>query len=322
MNATEILEKIQPIVDLRVHEVSHDRNTALVADGERFVFRPGGHGRVVPVANAGNESLAKFVNLPQGVVDKLLPGTYAKVATELLGRKEDYAVLTKQDEVVDFVKKGQYHNYNPEKVVTTITKAIDGADFNRVLTYPNHAVELEVISVRQEEVQRGDLIRAGALVAFSPIGTIQPMVQSFALRLVCTNGATTRDVMQEYRPGDGDDVWQWWRKAMKAAVRSIAPITNRWRQMMAEGITPEERAQILAALIKKAKLGEIEAKAIQMQALQAPPTNSYEMMNLMTWASSHVSREPVVSRRLRLVAEDYHHEATHARICPVCRRNN
>ena len=322
MNTTEVLEKIRPLAELKVHEVDHDRNTAVVVDGEKLTFKPGGKAHQVTVAPEGVTSLVNFVGLPRAIQEKLSPKVFGAVATELLAGKERYGFLAKGDQAVAFVRQTSYRNYPPNRVVSTIEKAIEETDFNRVIMYPNQVVDLEVVGAREEAVQRGDLVRAGALVTFSPIGVVAPRVQSFVMRMVCTNGATSMDVMRDFHAGgEGDDVWQWFRKSIKASVRSIAPILNRWREMMEQEISPQDRVMILAALIKKSGLPPIQARAVQQRALQEPPRNNYDMMQLMTWGTSHLDMEPVALRRVRHVTEAFAHEETHARTCPVCRRS-
>lgn len=321
MNTTEVLEKIRPLAELKVHEVDHDRNTAVVIDGEKIRFKPGGKAHQVTVAPEGVTSLVNFVGIPKPMQEKLSPRLFGAVATELLAGKERYGFLAKGDEAVGFVSQKAYRNYPPNRVVSTIEKAIEEVDFNRVIMYPNHVVDLEVVGAREEAVQRGDLMRAGALVTFSPIGIVAPRVQSFVMRMVCTNGATSMDVLTDFHAGgEGDDVWQWFRKSIKASVRSIAPILNRWREMIGQEISPQDRVTILAALIKEAGLNPIQARAMQQRALQEPPRNNYDMMNLMTWGTSHLDMEPAALRRARRATEAFAHEDTHARICPVCRR--
>jgi hypothetical protein len=315
------LEKIRPLVDLKVHEVTHDRNTAVMSNGDNITFRPGGRGRQVAIAPEGVTSLVKFTGLPTEVQEKLSPRVFGQVATELLASKQRYGYLTHGDEVTSFVPQRQYKQYSPNRVLSTIERAIEGADYNRVIIHPQPVVDLEIVGAREEAVQRGDLVRAGALVTFSPIGIVAPRVQSFVMRLVCTNGATSIDVMRDFTgAGEGDDVWQWFRKSLKAAIRAITPILNRWQEMIGQEISPEDRAMILAALIKQARLTAIQAKAVQQRALQEPPRNNYDIMNLMTWAASHLDMEPAAIRRARRATETFEHETTHARVCPVCQR--
>jgi hypothetical protein len=322
LNTTEVLEKIRPLAELKVHEVDHDRNTAVVVDGEKLTFKPGGRGHQVTIAPEGVTSLVKFVGLPKSIQESLTPKLFGAVATELLAGKEQYGFLAKRDQAIGFVKQTAYRNYPPDRVVSTIEKAVEGVDFNRVIMYPNQVVDLEVVGAREEAVQRGDLVRAGALVTFSPIGVVAPRVQSFVMRMLCTNGATSMDIMRDFHAGgEGDDVWQFFRRSVKASIRSITPILNRWREMIEQEISPQDRVTILAALLKKSGLPQIQARALQQRALEEPPRNNYDMMQLMTWATSHLDIESVALRRVRHVTEAFAHEETHAQICPVCRRS-
>jgi len=88
LNTTEVLEKVRPLAELKVHEVDHDRNTAVVIDGEKVTFKPGGRGHQVTVSREGITSLVKFVGLPEAIQEKLSPKVFGAAATELLAGKE------------------------------------------------------------------------------------------------------------------------------------------------------------------------------------------------------------------------------------------
>ena len=84
-------------------------------------------------------------------------------------------------------------------------------------------------------MSRGDLIQAGAQVTFSLIGTVDPLVQSYVVCLACTNGMTSNTVIREFHfsgGGEGDNIWQWFRRSVRAACGSLDRIVVRYRQMM------------------------------------------------------------------------------------------
>lgn len=184
-----------------------------------------------------------------------------------------------------------------------------------------HRVHLETYGAEEKAVSRGDLVRAGVFTEFSVLGVTRPLIQAYTLRLACTNGATTQDIFDQYQfgsGGDGDDVWQWFRQMGKKAYRSLGKIVERWQELRSQRVPEGQRAEMLEAWIKEARLSEDVAEAVQARAINEPPHNQYDILNLVTWAQSHVITEPSeISRTMRRVSEIQAHAHT-GRICPLC----
>lgn len=163
-------------------------------------------------------------------------------------------------------------------------------------------------------------MQAGALVSFSPINTIKPLVQSFVLRMVCTNGMSSKTVLAEFVDGhgEGDDVWQWFRQSVRAAYQSIGKVVDRYQAMVRERIPADQRAGMLEEILRQAGITGKEAEAVRAQAIQDPPRNTYDMMNLITWASSHIIRSPERIQRALNASATFTSESQHATICPLC----
>lgn len=322
MNRTEVLERIEPILNLDVKEVEHNPRTRVMVAPDRITFRPGGGSRLMEVSPEGSVALTRFVGLPETVVNRLHPETLGRATTELLERKERYGLLIKSGRVVDFTSPRQYRTLNSERVLRTVESAVAGAEFHRVLTMPNHSATLEIVGERHQPVVVNDMVQAGAMVAFSPIGTIQPFVQSYVLRLSCTNGSTANEVLREFHFGNGDrdNVWQWFRQTVAAAYNSMDRIVVRWRQMIEDVIPADDRAMVLVAMLKEARITGKDAEAVMSRAIAEPPRNSYDIMNLVTWATSHVVQRPERVVQARQAAASFADETQHHRFCPVCRR--
>ena len=75
---------------------------------------------------------------------------------------------------------------------------------------------------------------------------------------------------------------------------------------------------MLEALLKEARITGENAEAVRARAIEEPPTNNYDLVNLVTWASSHVIREPQRIQRTLGTAASFTAEQEHARICSVC----
>ena len=322
MNRVEVLERMEPILGTQVRTMEHNPRTRVMVTPDMVTLRPGGGQRHLEMTTGGIQSLTNFVGLPWNLAAKLRPKTFGTVATELLGRQHRYSLIIKEGVVTAVAKPSNFHSLNPNRVLSAIEGGIKGIEYHRVLMLDNFVVSLELIGERREPVVRGDLIQAGARISFSPIGTVDPIVQGYALRLVCTNGMTSNIVLREFRygsgGGEGDDIWQWFRRSAKEAYTSLTRIVDRYRQMRDEQIPPDQRAMMLEAMLREAKTTGEEANAIRAMAIESPPETSYALMNLLSNASSHLLEDPRRVRRAQNTVASYTSEDEHARVCPVC----
>jgi hypothetical protein len=80
---------------------------------------------------------------------------------------------------------------------------------------------------------------------------------------------------------------------------------------------------MLEELLRQAGITGKEAEAVRAQAIQEPPRNTYEMLNLVTWASSHIIHSPEKIQRAMIASATFVSETEHASVCPLChaRRN-
>jgi hypothetical protein len=179
VNRTEVLEQLEPICHTKVRQVEHTPRTRVLVEPGQVVIRPGTGGQLVPLSENGVKAMTNFVGLPRKICQELSPDLFGRVATELLGRKERYNLLLEGDDVQDFVEYRGVRNVPVERVLSTIERAIPRCDYHRVTVLPNYVATLEIIGTKQEAVRRGDLVRAGAMVSFSPISTVMPVVQSY-----------------------------------------------------------------------------------------------------------------------------------------------
>lgn len=324
MDRHEVLQKLEPITGLTVREIDHGADTAIRVTPDQITLRPSRHSRHIELDDHGVAQLSHFCGITPTLAKEISLGTYGRVVNEVLATKGQYTLLLKDNRVVDFNKRGQYNAISPTRVLTTIERAIPHAEYHRVMVLPDNTAQLEIVGEENRAVVRNDLVRAGALVNFSPIGIVNPSVQSFVIRLACTNGVTSHDVLREFSFGGGDngDVYQWFRRSILDAYGSLKDIVENWQHMIQEEISPDDRALVLEALLKKARLPKDIAEAVRAQALATPPSNHYDMQNLLTWASSHLLTEPRQIRHAQAIAADYNHDQAHRRerVCPICHR--
>jgi len=326
LNRVEVMKKIEPVLNTQVREIDHNPRTRVAVTPEVVTFRPGAGQRTMEMTEAGTQSLANFVGLPWPLAAKLHPATFGNVATDLLENKRQYSLVVKDQRVSAVVKRGHYHTVNPERALKAIEAGVPGIEFHQVLILENLVVSIDVVGEKREPVASGDLIQAGANIVFSPMGTVNPEIQAFVLRLVCTNGATDNAILSKFTwndgggggGGEGDNIWQWFRRSSRDAYNALDRIVQRYRDMMGEEIPQGDRAARLEALLRQARISGVAANAVRSMAIENPPTNSYQMMNLITFASSHLLEQPKQIQRARQALVEYIAEDTHARVCPVC----
>lgn len=319
MDRTAVLEALRPMVGLRARDAD---SPVVTLDQGRAYIRPRPRARTVEVTPLGFETLLARAHIPDLLARKLTPITLARTATEALVGQ--HSLLEREGLVVDIAPAGRYRLVETERVLDAIEAAVPQADFTRALTLPGQVVQLESVGVEEKPVRRGDLVRAGALVRYSPVGTLAPTVQSYVQRLACTNGAMTMDVLRRFEFGGGDGnggMWQWLRRSVRDAYHALEVITARWAQLTEERVAEGDRAFILEGLLRQAGIRKEMAQAVRAEALRQPPETAYDMLNLLTWASTHVLGEPRAVVRAQQAAAAFGSEEHHALVCPVCHRN-
>lgn len=326
MNRTEVLERIKPMSDLKLRVIDADRAKVGIND-EVVVLRPGTGGKLIPFTPDGVESLGKYVGFPAVTTQKLSKQTASNVMTELLRRKEKFSIFTRDGEIVSVFKSQQWHMLKVERILSVVEQAIHLQDYNRVFELEKHVARIEMVGERREIIAgsalKNDVVAGGVVVNFSPIGTIAPSIESYVLRVWCTNGATTPEISGVYEfpgggGGDGDDIWQWFRATSRKAYNSMAKIAKHFDEMARESISPEDRAAILDSMLTNAGMRGEVADAVRAEALAHPPTNTWEMMNLITWGSSHILEEPKEVIRAQKSVKEFIAATSHQRTCPMC----
>lgn len=332
MKTKEVMEKLDSVNDVSVKQVARDPATKIIVTPDMVTMRPRRGARLLEVdREEGVQDLFKFLHCPPDLMGKVSPDTSRRVLNDMIGTKEQFELVMRDGRIIGFRAIHHGHNMPCERVLDSIDKVIEKADYNKVTVHPNQSVSLEIVGIDKKAVTKGDVIRAGAHVIFSPLGMTNPIVQSFVLRLACTNGATSTNVLREYSfggsggggsaHGDGKDgLWPWFRKSLREAYSSYSDIVERYKEMVEDRIPENERAMMLEAMIKEAALDDATAKAVRDRAIEQPPQNSYEMFNLLTWATSHLLTEPRRIQKARHAVEVFQSAESHSLFCPVCRQ--
>lgn len=326
MKRVEVLERVGPLVEGEVRNVRESDGARVTAGADVVSLRPRRGARAIEMTPEGVKNMVSFAGLPLRLARQLSHQTFSQLLSELMAGTGKYSLIVKDDRVVNVIPYGAQTVVNPVRLLDTIEKTIPVRDYHRLTILDKHpVVSLEIVGEKTQPVVRGDLVRAGVKVDFSPMGVVTPVVQSYAVVLNCTNGATSNVVLSEFRggrggSGEGDDIWQWFRSSAKRAYNSFDQVVGQWKKLQSENIPPADRARMLAALLKKAQItGEI-ADAVMAMAVENPPRNAWDMHNLITYASSHLLSAPRQVDRTQQAAAAFADEATHAMSCPLCHR--
>jgi hypothetical protein len=327
MKRVEVLERVGSLVEGEVRNVRESDGARVVAGADVVSLRPRRVARAIEMTPEGVKNMVSFAGLPLKIARKLSHNTFGQLLSELMAGTGKYSLIVKDDRIVNVIPYGAQTMVNPVRLLDTIEKTIPVQDYHRLTILEKRpVVSLEIVGEKTQPVVRGDLVRAGVKVDFSPMGVVTPVVQSYAVVLNCTNGATSNVVLSEFRGGrpgggnEGDDIWQWFRASVKRVYNSFDQVVGQWKKLQGENIPPADRARMLAALLKKAQItGEI-ADAVMAMAVENPPRNAWDMHNLITYASSHLLTVPRQVDRTQRAAADFADETSHARSCPLCHR--
>lgn len=122
--------------------------------------------------------LLSRMGVPKRLYETLTIGTTELVAEELFPAVEPFVMVTKDNVGTALIESASHLPVHPDIVLGAIDNALPDAELARVMAVKDDCyARLEVIGAQEEAVVPGDLVRAGVMVNFSPIGTIEPAVQ-------------------------------------------------------------------------------------------------------------------------------------------------
>jgi len=312
---------MSPILGLRARTIEHGPRTRVGVSTDGVEIR---HNRTTyQMGEGGVGSLLNFTGLPLTLASGLRPRTLEAALTELLSGKGHYTLVTNGDQVTSIAKATTFHPVDAERALKSVERSIPDIDYHRVnLVGPS--ARLEILGPRQEAVRVGDNVQAGVMVAMSPIGTIDPEIQSFNMRLVCTNGAVSHQVVESFRfgqgSGEGDNIWQWFRQRSKEAYDSFSATVDGYKALAERVIPGGDRAATLEGMIRQAGLTGSMGNTVRGWAVDEPPETEWDMFNILTRASSHLVESSEGILRVQRAAARFSSEAEHRRVCPSCNR--
>jgi len=322
-NFAEVIEKVRPVLDLDTYVVKPGTNTSLVLDPGQAILRHNGD-----ETRLGNEVIGKFMRrlgISAKLGEMLSRKTLEAVASDLLVQAEPFVVVTQEDVGVGIVDSVNCRPVDIEELLVVIDAEAPEAIAQRVIVDPiSMAVSIEVVTEKLEPVVKDDLVQAGALIRFSPIGTIQPLVQAYTSRLVCLNGMTDMRVYNSWKHSGGNgssEFEEWLHVSVKDAIGSFEGIVERYKVLAMTSISAHDRPAILEALLQEAYMGKVANDAVKAKALEEVPETAWDMVNLVSWATSHIVEEPARIGYGMAAAANFVHSDAYLKSCPVCHQS-
>lgn len=330
MKREEVLSRIATVSDVtpKVVDSANPRVTFIGSDNAQLAIKPSSGARSIPLSVEGSKSLISLVGMTAKMRTDLTGPTFQKAASELLTKRGRFTVLTKDGVGLEILGGKHHYPVEPDRALRSIEQV--GMNFHRVYTRDDRSVVIQTLGERIESVTKakGDRVQAGATVIFSPLGTVIPQVQSFCMVVFCSNGCAMEEVSESFSFADGggsqnpDGFWEWFRKNLRKAADSIGIQTQHFREMQGHRINPNERPAALEGILQQAHLPDDMEKLVRARALAQPPENAWEMMNLITYATTHATDDYEVVRKSNKAMSTFAHNVAVHKVCPLCRSQN
>jgi hypothetical protein len=278
-------------------------------DGQQLSYKQGRKTYAVPQAVA--QHATRLAKIPVAYAEKCPADLLAINLNYFMPSIGQMQMVTKGNDLVALTTPDK-PILRSDKVVRKIETSVHPTEYRHLNIKPE-LVEIYAVGERREAVKRGDLVRGGAYMAYSPLGLIDPVVKGYAEILRCVNGMITSEstVVFHYGGEDGD-VYSWLGKNLKAAYNTLKPETNRLREMSNQQINPSEMIDHVLRGIR----GEETRNLIRARVMDNPTRTMYDLHNHVTFVASHEVQDPGTRHHLMTAASGL----TEHRTCPVCHR--
>ena len=253
-------------------------------------------------------------------------GLASDVATAMYRGRGSEGVFAMQGDVpISFARRGKLSLLPVDDVLEGIESALgEDVQYSRALQGRDMEVQIEVVGARSESVVVGDVIQSGVMVRFNPLGLTNPFVAPYGLRLECSNGMTSRT---EYGGGElplvayHDSPVKWIIEQCQSAYEGLPAAVEEWGKLREHAVHPDARRLVVSRALDEAGIKGRQADAVFDKAMAEPPSNLYDVLNLITWASSHVLENPNAVMRVQDSTVNFTRAVTTEHRCPVCRRD-
>src|SRR4030067_708059 len=187
MKRREVVEGVGPLVEGEVRNIRESDGVRVIAGADVVSLRPRRGARAIEMVPDGVRNMVSFAGLPLKIARELSRNTFGQLLSELMANTGKYSLIVKDDRVVNVIPYGAQTMVDPVRLLDTIEKAIPVQDYHRLTILDKKpVVSLEVVGEKTQPVVRGDLVRAGVKVDFSPLGIVNPVERGYAFGRNCT----------------------------------------------------------------------------------------------------------------------------------------
>lgn len=338
----QALERLTLPNGLRADTLNVGRRPRIQKDGDEYVLRLNPRSEIPIRTTEARDDLLHVVGIPKALATSTPEKLLVPVVEHQLGGMDRLVVVSDEENGLRTVRQGKdlMPTLEPARTLEAIQEQFPEVLYQQAAVDPQ-TFQADVLAITHDQVQRleeylqpgqhsslprgGDPFRAGVHVRFSPLGTTDPLIQPYMVRLVCTNGAVHQEYMARWGRGygEGDELYQWFREGLEHAAGSLNPIMNRYAGMVGEELPQDGEQRMLAVegMIRAARLPRTMSTAVRDMAIANPPRTLYDVWNMLTRvATHHTSNFGEQLRRMTtagtLVEPEQHH-----RFCPTCGRN-
>jgi len=256
------------------------------------------------------------------MLNKLSVKTMQYVVDDLLLQTKPFFITMKNGKPIDIVVGSPAMAVNPNKALSLIKEIAPEFLITRIRVASGDycSVEIAIPSI-EGEVRKGDILYGGAMINFSPIGSIAPAVQSYTVRLACTNGMTSQQFYGKWsKAGGNGDFDDWLRSSINESKIQFNVILDGYKKLVGEVIEPDDVEAVFAQMAKFVGFTKQDLVQVKMLLLKDPPKNMWEMTNLFSYATTHLLTDPsaigdIMWNTSRITTPEYH-----AKVCPQCHR--
>jgi len=302
MKKTEVMEKLSIYEGVSKEEVRQFREVGgLLFSNDN------------PVTDQSLPSVVPLLGIPKNFLQKCPIDLQVSILNHFSQQLGYPSMVTKDDRVIAFAVKDSLL-ISPNMVIEKIEKNTECREYDKVLVYDN-IIDIYVVGETEKEVVKGDIVKGGVGVMFSPLGIVSPEITSYTYRLLCSNGLIAPESLSRFKMGSaGDGFDSWFSETLPRAYDIAFAQVEKFREMRnvkLNGNTPG----IFRHLVEKFPL--VVQNLLYEEVLREKPGNLYELMNIITAFASHKVENPLRMKTLMMASGGM---ATHYETCPSCHR--
>lgn len=309
MKYEQVKESLGVVDGYKGRSIDTEKDLWTVKD-DALQYRHGGR-KWQPSRKVVQEATA-LCGIPQAYANKCELDFLAMQLNHWMPSLGQVQMVTKDDNLVALTRPTS-PILSPTMILDKIENTLHPNDYFRA-TIKEDKVCIYVVGQVEEAVRKGDVVRGGAYIEFSPTGVTSPLVKGFIERLICTNGAVSNEdtLIFSFGGDEGGSFNKWLRNSLVSATKSVKKTAVTLREMANTKINPSE----VLDHVLRASLPDMVKDSIRAKVMDQGAPTMYDLYNHITYVASHeVEDEQIVHRLMTNASEVGKHKS-----CPVCHR--